>query len=83
MTEKRNDYTDMRNLEVDPDMLAALSGLRLVNALSTALPLTAVEKQALLEARSLEDRASLLMTLMGMDLDSGSRHQSYSPQVIH
>ena len=76
-------FARQRDLEVDPDMLAALSGLRLVNALSTALPLTAVEKQALLEARSLEDRASLLMTLMGMDLESGSRHQSYSPPAIH
>ena len=76
-------FARQRDLEVDPDMLAALSGLRLVNALSTALPLTAVEKQALLEAHSLEDRTSLLMTLMGMDLDSPSRHQSYSPPAIH
>lgn len=76
-------FARQRDLDFDSDLLAALSGLRLVNALSTALPLTAVEKQALLEARSLEDRASLLMTLMGMDLEPGSQSPSFSPPAIH
>ena len=76
-------FARQRDLEFDPDLLAALSGGRLVNALSTALPFGAVEKQALLEARTLEDRASLLVTLMGIDLDTATGHEPYSPPTIH
>jgi Lon protease-like protein len=72
-----------KDLEFDPDLLGALSGSRLVNTLSTALPFTPVEKQALLEATSPDERASLLMTLMGMELDSGRQNQSSSPPTIH
>lgn len=76
-------FAQQRDLEFDPDLLAALSGSRLVNTLSTALPFTSVEKQALLEARTPEDRTSLLMTLMGIDLDTTSRHQSPSPPTVN
>jgi uncharacterized protein len=76
-------FSRQKDMEIDPDLLAALSGRRLVNTLSTALPFTAVEKQALLEARSDEDRASLLISLMEMDLDSVSPQPSYSPPTIH
>jgi len=72
-----------RNLEFDGDLLAALPADRLVSTLSTALPFAPVEKQALLEAYSPEDRASLLLTLMGIDLDSTHHHRSYSPPTIH
>jgi len=76
-------FARQRELEFDPDLLAALSGSRLVSSLSTALPFSAAEKQALLEARSPEDRASLLLTLMGIGLDSASRQQPYFPPTIH
>jgi Lon protease-like protein len=76
-------FARQRDLEFDPDLLAALSGGRLVNSLSTALPLGAVEKQALLEARTPEDRASLLVTLMGIDFDPANGHETYSPPTIH
>ena len=76
-------YAKQENLEFDPDVLAALSGNRLVSTLSTALPFGSVEKQALLEAYSPEDRASLLLTLMGIDLESGGPGQVYSPPTIH
>lgn len=76
-------FAQQRDLEFDPDLLASLTGRRLVATLSTALPFTAVEKQALLEAYSPEDRASLLMTLMGIDLESTGPLQSYSPPTVH
>jgi Lon protease-like protein len=63
-------FARQKELEFDPDLLAALSGQRLVNTLSTALPFSAPEKQALLEAYAPEDRASLLVTLMRIDLES-------------
>lgn len=76
-------FARQRELEFDADLLNALSGERLVNTLSTALPFSAVEKQALLEARTCEDRAALLMTLMGIDLDTAPGHEPYSPPTIH
>lgn len=72
-----------RELEFDRDVLTALSGPRLVNSLSTALPFSAAEKQALLEAHSPEDRASLLITLMGIESGSGSAAETFSPPTIH
>lgn len=76
-------FARQRDLEFDRDLLAALSGTRLVNTLSTALPFAPVEKQALLEARSPADRATLLITLMGIDLGSSPRPPSSSPPTIH
>lgn len=76
-------FAQARGLELDPDLLAALSGLRLVNTLSTALPFSPAEKQALLEAHSSDDRAALLMRLMGMELDSARPNRSPSPPTIH
>jgi Lon protease-like protein len=76
-------FARQNELELDPDLLAALPELRLVNTLSAALPFTPVEKQALLEARTTADRASLLLTLMGIDLDSRTRDLPYSPPTIH
>lgn len=76
-------FARQRQLELDRDVLEALSGRRLVNALSTALPFTPVEKQALLEARSMADRSSLLLSLMGMDLHSPSPAPAPPPPTIH
>jgi len=76
-------FARQRDLEFDPDLLAALSGGRLVNTLSTALPFSAVEKQALLEARAPEDRASLLMSLMRIEGDVATENEPYSPPTIH
>ena len=54
--------------EIDAEMedVARLPDQALVNALCTALPLELREKQALLEAGSLSDRAQLLQTLLKM-----------------
>lgn len=76
-------FARQRDLEFDTELLGALSPLRLVNTLSTALPFTSVEKQALLEARKTEDRASLLMSLMGMEVESVQLDSSPSPPTIH
>ena len=77
-------FAQQKELEFDSDLLAALSGPRLVNTLSTALPFSAPEKQALLEAYSPEDRATLLITLMGIDLESGEiGGESDSVPTIH
>ena len=72
-----------QDLEFDRDLLNALSEIRLVNTLSTALPFTSVEKQALLEATSPEERATLLITLMEIGLGAEGASVPYSPPTIH
>lgn len=76
-------FARQSNLAFDLDLLGSLSGRRLVNTLSAALPFTPVEKQALLEARSIQDRANLLTGLMGMDLETDGRPELYSPPTIN
>lgn len=76
-------YAEQRDLEFDSDLLAALAGRQLINTLSTALPFSPVEKQVLLEARSEVERASLLISLMEMDLDSVKRPEASSPPTIN
>lgn len=76
-------FARQKDLEFDQDVLMALSADRLVSTLSVALPFSSVEKQALLEAGPGEDRASLLMTLMGIDLDTTSPEPANTPPTIH
>lgn len=76
-------FARQHELEFDADVLDALPVGRLVSTLSTALPFSSVEMQALLEARSPEDRALLLMTLMAIELGASSQSSRYSPPTIH
>jgi Lon protease-like protein len=76
-------YAQQRDLEFDFDLLAALAGRRLINTLSTALPFSSVEKQVLLEARSEAERATLLISLMEMHVDSVKRPEASSPPTIN
>ncbi len=56
-------------IEFDMDVLAALPGVILLNALCVALPFEPVEKQALLEAPDSHDREETLLRLLGMGFD--------------
>lgn len=76
-------FAEQFDLEFDPDLLAALPGPRLVNSLSAALPFHPGEKQALIETRTVEERASLLLTLMGMDAHAPLPESPYSPPTVH
>ena len=60
------EYTEARSLSIDEEVLETMSGLQLVNGLATALPFEPVEKQALLEAPSNDDRAQVLVSLLEM-----------------
>ena len=60
------EYCRARRIGIDADVLGALPGSRLTNALAAALPFRPEEKQALLEAGGIEDRASILLQLFEM-----------------
>lgn len=76
-------YGRRHELAFDMDVLAALSGGRLVNALSVALPFTPQEKQALLEARGCDERRALLLELLGMGMEQDRVDDPYAPPTVH
>ena len=76
-------FARQKDLEFDPDLLAGLSDRRLVNSLSTALPFTPVEKQALIESPTTAERASLLVTLMGFEFEADAAVVPVVPPTIH
>ncbi len=63
-------YLEARNLQADWQAIETAPSELLVNALSTISPFNPEEKQALLEAEDLQQRAEILATLATMDLAS-------------
>jgi hypothetical protein len=57
-------YAESRQLEIEWDTLRVLDDLELVNVLVTMLPLDVADKQALVEAVTLAERARLLSGLL-------------------
>lgn len=64
-------YLAHRNLRLDWDAVESTGSEELVNWLSVASPFGPSEKQALLEALALADRAEALVTLAEMELAAG------------
>lgn len=61
-------YTQINSMEVDWEAVEHAPMETLINALCAGCPFGTVEKQALLEAESLADRAITLITLLDMDV---------------
>jgi uncharacterized protein len=61
------DYLDRNNLKADWSSIDEAQAEPLVNALSALCPFQPIEKQALLEARTIEERRDTLIALMTMD----------------
>jgi len=60
-------YLDRRGLEIDWDTAKVAPPDSLINSLAIGLPFEAPEKQALLEAYSLQDRRDTLIALLQID----------------
>lgn len=60
-------YLEHRALEIDWETAEGAPSEALINSLSMALPFEAAEKQALLEAAAVQDRAQVLTTLLRID----------------
>lgn len=61
-------YTERHSMRIDWDSVAKASDEELVNSLAIMGPFGIKEKQALLEARDLRDRAAVLVALAEMEL---------------
>jgi uncharacterized protein len=76
-------FGEKHEMELDFDLLASVPGISLLNGLAVALPFRPAEKQALLEAADPAVREDLLLTLMGMGIESLSTDEYYSPPPLN
>jgi len=76
-------FGQQQGLAFDFDVLAALTGVALLNGLAVALPFPPAEKQLLLEAEGPRQRQQLLLTLMGMGVEPPGGGDHYAPPVVH
>jgi uncharacterized protein len=76
-------FGEKHELEFDYDLLSSVPGISLLNGLSVALPFRPAEKQALLEATDPVVREDLLLTLMGMGIETLSTDEYYSPPTLN
>lgn len=68
-------YFESNRVEANWPAIKEASLGRLVNSLSMTIPFQPSEKQALLEAATLADRAGILVALLEMSLASGQGHE--------
>lgn len=61
-------YTQINSMEVDWEAVEHAAMETLINALCAGCPFSTLEKQALLEAQTVADRAQTLITLLDMDV---------------
>ncbi len=73
-------YLSLRQLETDWESVKQAPGETLVNSLSAICPFDPQEKQALLEASTLDERAEILITLLEMSNASAGRDDESSIQ---
>jgi len=73
-------YLERRSLDVDWETAKAAPAEALVNSLAMALPFDPPEKQALLEARQLNERREALVALM--EIDAQAPDEEDAPQSL-
>jgi Lon protease-like protein len=73
-------YLETRGLDIDWETAETAPPEALVNSLSMALPFDPPEKQALLEADGLDDRAGVLTALMRIGAADGGEGEAQSMQ---
>jgi len=72
LIETMKKYLDLRGLQADWDALSLAPDERLINAMAMICPFEPGEKQALIEAAELDQRADLMITLMNFALQAGT-----------
>jgi Lon protease-like protein len=76
-------FAERQQLTFEMERLRLMPGVTLLNGLAVALPFPPGEKQALLEADSVQEREELLLSLMGMGLEGVTEGQYYSPPPVN
>lgn len=73
-------FAARHRMQIDPQIVGALSPLNLVTSLAMLCPFSAVERQALLEADSPQERSDTLVTLLEMGAFDRGGMPSGGPQ---
>jgi Lon protease-like protein len=76
-------YATVHGLALQLDQVQPLSDIELVNALAMSLPFHPSEKQALLEAPTLEDRAKVLGNLLRLGSGAVDPDHGPPPRTVH
>ena len=63
-----SEYFKVKRIRADMDSLQKMPGAMLVNSLATNLPFAAVDKQSIVEAKTLAERADVLVALIQMSV---------------
>ena len=74
--DKLKDYLKKINVDADWQAIEASSDEDLVNSISMSCPFNKIEKQALLESKSIQDRMKILNSLLEMSINENKGHQS-------
>jgi hypothetical protein len=76
-------YAAAHDLALQLDQVQSLSDVELVNLLAMSLPFHPSEKQALLEAAALEDRANVLRNLLRFGSGEVDPEEGPPPRTVH
>lgn len=76
--EKLKLYLKKINIKADWQAIEASNDEDLLNSISMGCPFTSIEKQALLEALTIEDRLDVLISLLDMSISENKSYQSKS-----
>jgi Lon protease-like protein len=76
-------YGALYGVPIDVDRLGRLDSARLIDGLAMTLPFGPAEKQALLEAETLEKRHELVLALLGMGVQAVSHGGERGPPTVN
>lgn len=76
-------YGKANGMQVKPEQAEKFSDLELVNLLAVSLPFHPAEKQALLEAQSLQDREKMLIDLLRLGAGSMDDQSEVPPRTLN
>lgn len=76
-------YGNAHGMQVNADQAAKFSDLELVNLLGVSLPFHPAEKQALLEAATLQDREKMLIDLLKLGAGPATSDTEIAPRILN
>jgi len=76
-------YGNAHGMQVNADQAAKFSDLELVNLLGVSLPFHPAEKQALLEAATLQDREKMLLDLLKLGAGPATSDIEIAPRTLN
>jgi Lon protease-like protein len=77
------EFTRIHNVDIDKRKLQGVPGVGILNRLAMTMRFEAVEKQALLEAKNIMERQSVLLSLIQMGIEMSASGAPREPAITH